>query len=54
MGEIRKYIREDKSIKVSREISILNYKITKAIILLSQKLMREPTTKEIASFLEID
>lgn len=54
MGEIRKYIREDKTIKVSREISLLNYKINKAIILLTQKLMREPTTKEIAEFLEID
>ncbi len=54
MGEIRKYIREDKSIKVSREISLLNYKINKAIILLSQKLMREPSKKEIAEFLEID
>lgn len=54
MGEIRKYVRDDKSIKVSREITILNYKINKAIILLSQKLMREPTKKEIADFLEID
>ena len=54
MGEIKKYIRDDKSIKVSREISILNYKISKAIILLSQKLMREPTKKEVAEFLEID
>ena len=54
MGEIKKYIRCDKSIKVSREISALNYKINKAIILLSQHLMREPTKKEIAEFLEID
>lgn len=54
MGEIKKYIRDDKSFKVSREISILNYKINKAIILLSQKLMREPSKKEIAEFLELD
>ena len=54
MGEIQKYVRDDKTIKVSREISLLNYKINKAIILLSQKLMREPTIKELASFLEID
>ena len=54
MGEIRNYIRTDKGMKISREISILNYKINKAIILLSQKLMREPTKKEIAEFLEID
>ena len=49
-----KYIREDKSVKINREINLLNYKINKAIILLSQKLMREPTKKEIAHFLEVD
>ena len=54
MGEIKKYIREDKSVKVSREISILNYKINKAIILLSQRFLREPTIKEISEFLEVD
>jgi len=54
MGEIHKYIRDDKTIKISREISLLNYKINKATILLSQHLMREPTKKEIADFLEID
>ena len=54
MGEIRKYIREDKTIKVSREISLLNYKINKAIMALSQKFMREPKVSEIAEFLEID
>ena len=54
MGEIRNYIRSDKGIKVSREINTLNYKINKAIILLSQKMMREPTKQELAEFLEID
>lgn len=54
MGEIKNYIRLDKGVKISREITILNYKINKAIVLLSQRLMREPTKKEIAEYLEID
>lgn len=53
LGEMRKLVREDKGIKISREISKLNLKIEKAYVLLSQKLMKEPTTYEIASFLEI-
>ncbi len=54
LGEMRKLVREDKGIKVSRNISSLYLKIEKASILLSQKLMREPSISEIASFLEID
>lgn len=50
---MKKYVREDKSFKISREISGLNYKINQAINLLSQRLMREPTFEEISSFLEI-
>lgn len=46
-------MREDKSFKVSREISGINHKINQAIGLLSQKLMREPTIEEISSYLEI-
>lgn len=53
LGEMRKLVREDKGIKISRDISKLNLKIEKAYALLSQKLMKEPTTYEIASFLEI-
>lgn len=54
LGEMRKFVREDKGIKISREITKLNLKIEKANILLSQKLMRQPTIKEIANYLEID
>lgn len=54
LGEIKKYVREDKGIKVSRDISKLNLKIEKAYILLTQKLMREPTSNELASFLGIE
>ena len=53
LGEMRKLVREDKGIKISREISKLNLKIEKAYILLSQKLMKEPSIEEIANFLEI-
>lgn len=53
LGEIRKQVREDKGIKISREISSLNLKIEKASILLTQKLMREPSIKEISLYLEI-
>ena len=53
LGEKRKLVREDKGIKVSREITKLNLKIEKAYILLAQKLMREPSIKEISHYLEI-
>ena len=53
LGEMKKLIREDKGIKISNQISRLNYKIDKAYMLLSQKLMHTPTTYEVASFLEI-
>ena len=54
LGEMRKLVREDKGIKISRQISKINLMIEKAYILLSQRLMRNPSTKEIASYLEID
>ena len=53
LGEMRKLVREDKGLKISREISKLNLKIEKAYILLSQKLMKEPSIQEIANYLEI-
>ena len=53
LGEMRKLVREDKGLKISREISKLNLKIEKAYILLSQKLMKEPSILEIANYLEI-
>jgi len=53
LGEMRKLVREDKGIKISREITKLNLKIEKAYILLTQKLMKEPSIEEIANYLEI-
>lgn len=54
LGEIKKYIREDKGIKISRDITKLNLKIEKANLILTQKLMRIPTTKELSNYLGID
>lgn len=53
LGEMRKLVREDKGMKISREITKLNLKIEKAYILLTQKLMKEPSILEIANYLEI-
>lgn len=52
-GEMKKFLRENRSIKISREMNSLQLKIEKASILLSQRLMREPTYHELAQFLEI-
>lgn len=52
-GEMKKLVREDKGIKISREISKLNLKIEKAYILLTQKNMKEPSTKELSNYLDI-
>lgn len=52
-GEMKRYAREDKGIKISRDITKLNLKIEKARIKLCQKLMREPSIKELSDYLEI-
>lgn len=52
LGEMKKYVREDRGLKVSRDMDFLNLKIDKVSILLSQRLMREPTLEELA--LELD
>lgn len=53
LGEMKRLVSVDKGIKVSRNIQLLNLKIEKARIILSQKLMREPNNNELAEFLEI-
>ena len=53
LGEMRKLVREDKSIKVSREITKLSLKIEKFNVLLTQKLGHVPTTFELSNFLEM-
>lgn len=54
LGEMKKLVRQDKGIKISKNVTRLKYQIEKTIVLLSQKLMRQPTTLEIAQFLEVD
>lgn len=54
LGEMKKLVRSDKGIKISRDITKLKLKIEKANILLSQKLMRMPTVKEVSEFLGIE
>lgn len=54
MGEMKKCIRNDKNIKISRDISSLNFKIEKVKQLLIQKYNREPSIKELSLYLEID
>lgn len=53
-GEIYAYINNSKIIKVSKENYPLYKKINEAKNLLSQRLMKEPSIYELASFLEIE
>jgi RNA polymerase sporulation-specific sigma factor len=52
-GEIKRFIREDRMIKVSRDIIYLCSRIERARDLLAQKLKREATISELSLFLEI-
>lgn len=54
LGEMKKYVREDKGIKLSYDLQKLGYKIEKLRLMLYQKLMREPTTYEISEMLGIE
>lgn len=53
-GEIYSYINSNKTLKLSKEINTLYNKINKAKDILSQKLMKEPSTYELSLFLEIE
>lgn len=53
-GEIYAYINNSKSIKIAKENYLLYKKINEAKNILSQKLMKEPTSYELANYLEID
>ncbi|MFA5602443.1 MAG: sigma-70 family RNA polymerase sigma factor [Bacilli bacterium] len=54
LGEIRKYVREDKPIKMSRNIQRLAGKIEEAKAFLNQHLMRESSLSELSLYLEIE
>ena len=53
VGEVNKYIRENSSIKVSKNLITIKNKIIKTKEVMSQKLGRDPTNLEISLFLEI-
>ena len=54
VGEINKYIRENSSLKVSKNLVDLKNKIIKTKESMNQKLGREATDLEISLYLEID
>lgn len=54
LGEVTKYMREDRDIKISRDMIKLKQSISKAKDHLRQKLLREPTNLELSLILEIE
>ena len=53
-GEMCKLVREDKSIKLNRNMTKLRNSLENAKNILYQRLNREPTIKELSIFLELD
>ena len=54
LGEVIKYINNFRSIKVNKDAKLLYNKILKAKEVLTQKLMKEPTSYDLSIFLGID
>lgn len=54
VGEVTKFVRENRSVRVSKDIIKLNSSIEKCKDMMRQRLGREPTDTEISLFLEID
>lgn len=54
LGEMKKLVREDRGIKISKNLLKLNHQIELATSLLAQTLGRMPTMKEIADYLQIE
>ena len=53
IGEIRRYLRDNTSIRVSRSLRDTAYKVLQVKEKLTGTTQREPTTEEIAKYLEI-
>jgi RNA polymerase sporulation-specific sigma factor len=53
LGEMKKLVGENKTLKIPRNMRILNLKIEKAKILLTQELMREPSVLELSNYLDV-
>lgn len=54
MGEIKRYFRDDGTIKVSRSLKELNIKVTKAKEKLQNETNEEPKVEQIAQYLQVD
>lgn len=54
LGEMKKYIRENKGVKISRELLYLSSRLDRLIELLTQKYRRIPNVTEISRELKID
>ena len=54
LGEVTKFVRENRSVKVGKEMIKLNSSIEKCRDIMRQRLGREPTDTEVSLFLEID
>lgn len=54
LGEMKKYLREDRNIRVSRDLIYLCSRIERAREVLRQKLRREPSLNDLACFLDIN
>ena len=54
LGEVTKFVRENRPVKVGKDLVKLNTSIEKTRDIMRQKLGREPTDTEVSLFLEID
>ena len=54
MGEVKRFLRDDGMIKVSRTLKEANYKMKQEMIKLQAELNREPTLEEIAKRMEME
>lgn len=53
LGEIKRYLRDNTSLRVTRNLKDIAYKGLKAREILTNQLNKEPTNKQIADYLEI-
>ncbi|MEE1086751.1 MAG: SigB/SigF/SigG family RNA polymerase sigma factor [Schaedlerella sp.] len=53
VGEIKRFLRDDGMLKVSRSLKVISVKAYRAVQSLEKELGREPTTSEIAKAIEV-
>ena len=54
LGEVTKFVRENRPVRIGKDLVKLNASIEKTKDIMRQRLGREPTDTEISLFLEID